>query len=91
MSKLANKLDKMDKSELSKNKTTRRAACYPLYGVGDYEDKASVDRLREAQVSWEKIQETVDSLLEIEEDKQINNRKFIRHWRGGCSCWELQK
>jgi DNA-binding transcriptional MerR regulator len=88
VSKLAADLDKL---ELLKSKSTRRASCFPLYGDGDLDDLAAVSRLRENQVTWEDIQKIIDDLLEIPEERRINTRKFTRHWRAQCSCWESQR
>lgn len=88
MSKLAESLSDL---QIKPNKSNRRAACFPLYGEGDAEDKHSVDQLHAKGISWEQIQVTVDDLLKIPEDQKINNRKFVRHWRGECSCWETQR
>lgn len=87
MSKLAASLDEV---ELERTIQKRHAACWPLYGAGDQEDKDSVDKLREKQITWDQIQKTIDELLEIPEKKKLNIRKFIRHWRGECSCWDTQ-
>lgn len=88
MSKLAASLSEV---EVPKVRGTRHAACYPVYGVGDQEDKDAVDRLREQQVEWVQIHETVDNLLGIADEDRINTRKFIRHWRADCSCWDTPK
>ncbi|TXH11884.1 MAG: hypothetical protein E6R04_00170 [Spirochaetes bacterium] len=71
----------------SKPKSPPRASCFPLYGECDEEDFTAVQRLRQDQVTWMEIQRIVDDLLNISEDSQINNRRFIRHWKGECSCW----
>lgn len=88
MSKLAAELAT---AGLEPAKVTPRAACFPLYGEGDHEDKLAIEKLREERVQWDQVQATVDDLLNIPVDARINNRKFIRHWRGQCSCWETQR
>lgn len=83
MSKLAASLAEV---RVSKPAPAPRASCFPLYGGCDMEDMEAVQRLREDQIPWAEVQKIVDDLLEIEENKRINNRRFIRHWKSECSC-----
>jgi hypothetical protein len=88
VSKLAESLDGL---EIPRVITKRRAACFALYGDCDLEDQNSIAKLHDDGVVWEQIQASVDELLEIPAERRINNRKFVRHWRGECSCWETPK
>ena len=83
MGKLAKKLDSIEFVQKDKEP---RSPCYPLYGYGDLEDLQAVQRLRDAGAEWRSVQEIVDESLEI--TTPIPQHKFIRHWRGNCSCWK---
>ena len=65
---------------------TPKTPCFPIYGYGDQEDKDAVDKLRTYGASWATVQETVDSILEVE--VPLPAHKFIRHWRAQCTCWK---
>ena len=83
MSKLAATLADV---KISKAKTTPKTPCFPIYGYGDQEDYEAIHRLRENGAEWTQVQQIVDDALSVE--APIENRKFIRHWRAQCSCWQ---
>lgn len=83
MSKLAATLADVN---VEKPKTTPKTPCFPIYGYGDQEDLEAVQRLRENGAEWVQVQTLVDDALDVKEP--IENRKFIRHWRAQCSCWQ---
>lgn len=68
---------------------TRRGpsgAC-DIYGDGDLEDWASVERLRTG-TSWAVAQTEVDQALNI---KPIDSDKFRYHWRRRCWHWTQEQ
>jgi hypothetical protein len=71
---------------VAKPKTTPKTPCFPIYGYGDQEDYEAIHRLRENGAEWVQVQVIVDEALNVSEP--IENRKFIRHWRAQCSCWQ---
>lgn len=82
MSALANRLAEVEIPKLVK---TPKTPCFPLYGYGDSDDLAAVNRLRDAGAEWSQVQQSVDSALDVKEPLELS--KFIRHWRAQCSCW----
>ena len=83
MSKLAATLSDVN---VAKPKSQPKTPCFPLYGYGDQEDYEAIERLRQEGAEWVQVQQIVDDALNISEP--IENRKFIRHWRAQCSCWQ---
>lgn len=84
MSKLATKLSTLGPPA----RLARRGpanVCHPVYGDGDLDDWAEVERLRAEGHTWREVQAEVDSLLNIK--RPIHNDKFRRHWRRKCFCW----
>lgn len=62
-----------------------KTPCFPLYGYGDVDDQIAINRLRAEGNEWATVHTVVDDLLDITD--RISTQKFIRHWRGLCSCW----
>lgn len=55
-----------------------------VYGDGDLEDWAAVEKLRR-QTSWAVAQQAVDDTLHV--TRPINGDKFRYHWRRRCWHW----
>jgi hypothetical protein len=58
-----------------------------IYGDGDMEDWAQVERLRLSS-SWAEAQVTVDEALGV---KPIDTDKFRYHWRRRCWHWNHEQ
>lgn len=78
--------EKLKNVEFVPEERVPRTPCYPIYGYGDQEDLEAVNRLRAAGADWKNVQQIVDERLEV--SSPIPQHKFIRHWRGLCSCWK---
>ena len=84
MSKLAAALPKPDELDGPRRRKGPTGAC-DIYGDGDLEDWAAVERLRLAPNTWEIAQEHVDSALGI--TGTLDNDRFRYHWRRKCWHW----
>lgn len=85
MSKLATALPTPDAVE-SRIRRGPTGAC-EVYGPGDLEDWASVERLRMG-TTWAEAQVEVDRILKL---KAIDTDKFRFHWRRRCWHWTQEQ
>lgn len=83
MSDLAKKLQTVE-APLDRVRRGPSNVCFPLYGTGDLEDWAEVERLRIGR-TWKHVQKIVDEQAGVTEP--IPNFKFKYHWRRICFCW----
>lgn len=82
MSKLATSLPTADSIQSDRVRRGPTGAC-DVYGDGDLEDWAAVERLR-TETSWALAQREVDATLKV---KSIDEDKFRYHWRRKCWHW----
>lgn len=85
MSKLATALPTAD-TITTRARRGPSGAC-DVYGDGDLEDWASVERLR-IGTTWADAQAEVDRVLDI---KAIDADKFRYHWRRRCWHWTQEQ
>jgi hypothetical protein len=83
MSALASKLPAPADVALTRVRKGPSGEC-DIYGDGDLEDWAAVERLRLAPNTWEIAQTHVDQALGIQ---PIDSNKFRYHWRRKCWHW----
>jgi hypothetical protein len=82
MSKLASALPTADTVEAERIRKGPSGAC-DVYGPGDMEDWAAVERLR-LGTTWAEAQRHVDATLNV---RPIDEHKFRYHWRRKCWHW----
>lgn len=87
MSKLANLPSPEQVKARGQRERRGPAGACDIYGEGDLDDWARVERLR-LETSWAQAQDEVDALL-VEEP--IDGDKFRYHWRRKCWHWTEQQ
>lgn len=83
MSALASALPTPIEAATTRIRKGPSGAC-DVYGDGDLEDWAAVERLRQAPNTWDVAQRHVDLALGI---TSIDANKFRYHWRRKCWHW----
>lgn len=87
MSALAQKLSEEAPDPSRRQPPGPSGAC-KVYGDGDLEDWAEIERIRLIE-SWMEAQRKTDRLLGFE--SSIDNDTFRRHWRGKCAHWTMEQ